>query len=467
MEQNKTYTNLSRELTKEQAEERFPGKSDFAILHAHSVYSMLDGVGTPEAYFEECAKRKWPAMAMTEHGIMNSIPDCYLAGKEFKVKYICGNEIYLNDFELLRQKEIEKNGSYNAAKMKIENPDLASRIGRNRHLTVLCKNMVGYQNLLKINRVAWEQGYYYKPRAWFDLLAKHKEGLIILSGCLNGPVCHELRNGNINSKDHIVGAIDQIKRYKAVFGENYYVELQMPGIDGDVDVFEQLCAMADLKKIKTVMCTDTHYVDRKDYILQKIMMAVAQETTIDDPELFYSNSDEQYMKTRAELRATFSLNGYADRVPISLFETSCDNTLEIADKCDGFKPNLEPKLPNIDDARNKLIRATYKGLKEKGLDKVTDKFVVDGRSVTYREQIEIELNRFIEKGFESYFLITQDLICHSRERGFPVGPGRGSCGGSLVCFCLNIMDLDPLLWGLSFDRFLSPNRGGYMLQVQM
>lgn len=452
-------------LTQQQAQQLYPGSSEFVHLHNHTLFSVLDGIAQPEEYFKGCSERGWPAFAITEHGVLNSIPDAYLASKKYGVKQIVGCEFYFNDFEKFRQK-MERN-KIKIGDIKSKDEELASRISRNRHLTVISKNMVGYENLLKINKAAWEYGFYYRPRVWFDLLAKHREGLIVLSGCLNGPVSHELRQGNFSSSKYITGAIDYVKKFKEVFQDDYYIELQMPGIEGDIQVFRQLAALADKFKIKTVLSNDCHYLQRKDYMLQKVMMATDQNTTVDDPNLFHVNSDEQYFKTRYELRATFHRNGYSKHIDQKVFEQACDNTLEIADKCEPFKPNTDPKLPKIDDAKKKLCQLCLEGLKAKGLDKDDTKYIMDGREVTYTEQMKLELQRFIEKGFESYFLITRDLIQQSLTRGWPIGPARGSAGGSLVCYLLDIQSLDPIKWGTSYNRFLSPSRGGYMLNLSM
>ena len=307
-----------------QAQEQFPGPSEFVALHNHTLFSLLDGCASPDEYFKACAERKWPAIAITEHGVLNSIPDNYLAAKEHKIRYFAAVEMYYCDFELKRQKLLKAGVSM--PEIKQSNPDLAARMARNRHLTVIAKNMVGYSSILKINKTAWEKGFYYRPRAWFDLLAEHKEGLIILSGCLNGPISHELRLGNYSSSGFIIGAVDYADKFKSVFGDDFYIELQMPGVEGDIDVFRQLVEIADSKKIKTVLTTDSHYLERRDFEVQRVMMAIDQDTTVDDPELFHVNSSEQYFKTRHELRATFQLNGYASFAPISVFETSCDNT---------------------------------------------------------------------------------------------------------------------------------------------
>jgi DNA polymerase-3 subunit alpha len=452
-------------LTAEEAAEKYPGPTELVHLHNHSLFSLLDGVAHPSDYFKACVDRKWPAIAITEHGVLNSVPDAYLAAKEHKIKYITGIEFYYNDFEQKRRQLAAK--GVKIGELKQKQPDLASRMTRNRHLTVLAKDAIGYGNLLKINKAAWEFGFYYKPRIWFDLLAKHKEGLIILSGCLNGPICHELRNKNFVSKGYVTGAINYAKMFKNVFGDDYYLELQMPGVEGDLEVFRDLCVLSNNLKIKTTIANDCHYLNRKDFYVQKIMMAIDQATTVDDPNLFHVNSDEQYLKTRAELRATFIERGFDKLVPLSAFELACANTLEISDKCSSFKPNLEPKLPKIENADEKLRKLAYDGLVAKGLDKDETEYIYDERSVTYKKQLEIELRRIIEKGFAAYFLITLSLIKASTDRGYPRGPGRGSVGGSLVSFVLGIHDLDPIKWNLSFNRFMSPARGGYMLNVLM
>jgi len=464
--------------------EQYTGPKEFVHLHNHTVFSSLDGVSTPEQYAEQCKERGYPAMSATEHGHMGSVPDMYLAFKKFGVQYIPGCEIYYNDWEPKRQELVERGVKVRSIDWRNQNIEEASRISRNRHLTVLCKNETGFNNLLKLTTQAYDTGLFGLGRTqfnriWFEKLCEYKEGLIILSGCLNGPVCHELhwknvvdREGVIQRerpfKERIKEAVKYVKKFRAVFGEDYFMELQMPGIDEIEDqlIFRQLIQIADELGIKLVLCNDCHYLRRKDFQLQKVMMAVAQETTIHDPNLFHVNSSEQYMKSRAELWARFKNNSYSNGIPDSVFEEMCDNTLLIADRCEPLQVDATPKIPKIDDADNQLRREVALRLKELGLDKCTDRYVVDGKEVTYVDQAKIELKRFIDKGFASYFLITQDLIGFGKKRGWPFSP-RGSAGGSLVCFLLGIHVLDPLKWELSFDRFLSPSRGGYMLNVKM
>jgi DNA polymerase-3 subunit alpha len=445
------------------------------------MFSTLDGVARPEEYFQTAKDRGWPAVAITEHGVFSSIPDAFWASREYGIKFIPGCEFYYNDYELQRQ-EMSTVKGFKMGALKESNPGLSERVRRNRHLTVLAKNEQGYHNLLEINRHAWEFGYYYKPRVWFDKLVEHKEGLIVLSGCLNGPIAHELRNKNFSGTDEFVGAIQYMDKFNEVFGDDYYIEVQMPCLSledtiseshpegwSDRRVFRQLVEMAKHKGKKIVLTNDSHYMNREDFQLQKVMMAVAQGTTIDDPELFHVNSDEQYYKTRAELRDTFLNRGYSKGIDLSVFEDACDTTLEIADKCDNFEFDCEPKLPIVEKANEALTRAAFAGLKEKGLHKSKRKYVVDGVDVTHYDQMVIELKRITEKGFSSYFLITKDLVDHARELygRDGIGPGRGSAGGCLLCYLLGITDVDPLKWRLSFSRMLSPARGGMMLKVTM
>ena len=470
----------------------YKGPTEFVHLHNHTVFSALDGVATPEQYAQLCYDRSYPAMSATEHGHMASVPDMYLAFKKYGVKYIPGCEIYFNDWEPKRHDLESKGIKVRSPDWRKNNPDIASRIARNRHLTVLCKNITGYHNLLRLTTQAYETGLFGMGRTqynriWFDKLCEFKEGLIILSGCLNGPVSHELRyrklkdkEGNTiferDEKSAFNSAVAYVKKFKEVFKDDYYIELQMPGIDSkdkwgdsiisDEEVFRWSIAIADKYKIPTVLANDCHYLNRKDFELQKLMMAVAQETTMDSPDLFHVNSSEQYVKSRPELWARFKNNDYCKGIDDRAFESMCDNTLLIADKCEPFNIGTSPKIPEILNADTEIKKIVAQQLRAKGLDKNSKKFLIDGQEVTYIEQAKIELNRFIDKGFSSYFLITRDLVNYGKERGWPFSP-RGSAGGSLVCYLMGIHTLDPMLWGLSFDRFLSPSRGGYMLNVNM
>jgi DNA polymerase-3 subunit alpha len=450
--------------------------TEFVHLHTHSIFSTLDGVCTPSEYIEACAERKWPALAITEHGHMSSIPDAYLAAKKYGIKYIAGCEVYYSDYDGVRCKIAESGIKLNDIK---KHEDIYSRTRRNRHLTVLCKNMEGYRNLLRINKIAYEKYMWYgRPRVNLGIFndPELRRGLIVLSGCLNGPICHEIRNNNYDTnvvhessecgRIRIINAESYVRFFRKLFGDDFYIEMQMPGVEGDLEVFEKLACVAEEYHIKPVVSCDSHYLHRKDYEIQKIMMAIDQNVHWKSDDLFHVNSDEQFFKTREQLRETF-LGGYSKNVSSRFFEQACDNTMEVADKCESFDPDLKPKLPKIDNADSLIVEYCYKSLKDKGLFFDDKKYLVDGVMVTHREQTDIEIQRLVEKGFSSYFLITKDIVEYSVRLGKPVGP-RGSAGGSLVCYLLGISTINPLKFGgLSFDRFMSPARGGTMLQVTM
>jgi DNA polymerase-3 subunit alpha len=310
-----------------------------------------------------------------------------------------------------------------------------------------------------------------------DILDKHREGLVVLTGCLNGPLCFEVREAVIaaqgkdlpKARRHLDIARDWLTRMIDIFGENLYVELQMPGLEVEysAEAFRKCANLSDEFGVKSVITNDCHYITREDFEVQRCMMAVDQNVTLDDPNLFQMNSDEQFFKTRAQLRETFLDVTYGDGLKPSKFEESCDNTVEVAEKCDGFDPDLTPKLPSIPDANKKLTLAVINELKKKGLYDDRKTYHMDGEMVTHREQVKIELKRIISKGFASYFIITRDLVQYSRDKEWDVGPARGSAGGSLVCYLLGIHELNPLKWGLSFTRFMSPSRGGYLLNVSL
>lgn len=842
----------------EEADKNYPGPKLFTSLHSHSIYSQLDGVASPEDYFEGCAHFNMPAFAITDHGTMANLPDSYLSAKKNKIKNISGCEFYLNDYHALV--EDKKSSGIVIAQIKQDEPELWERYRRNRHLTVLAKNMIGYRNMIHMNGEAWEKFFYYKPRTNMKLLEKYKDGLIVVSGCFNGPLSYELRlmlqareeGNNQKAEEYYKNAIKIVKGFYDIFGDDYYLEFQMHGdslpygneifaetykihlatgirgvicldclsgntkvltktrgyidicqlkIDEEVmthmdrykkvvaimsrpttkddtlyswfesdiiatgnhkmlvardgkvskiklsdmtpndmlcvkplelskeglksikindyikcrvgndgiiklkgkkvqqipnelmltddalwligyyiaegygdsgrlsfachqkethfrdkvvnyfkqfghnpayltegdwlgkgaitriccraytHLFKELCGhkaknkhlppfWAQLSKaqlmtlikgyldgdgsfrlnklrentvnirystisvrlqlelVKAFSCfniavaqhykksgicsfkrkngklkgqivesitnpvysgtikrygvyllglidspgtsqpyemvdgyliiknkfiktdqkidrvydieveddhtfnigfevSNCHYYAKEDHVLQKTMFAVEQKTVVSDPDLFYTDSKECYFKTRSQLRQTFHEYKYYDIMPIEKFEEFCDNTVEISQKCETFAPDLSPKLPNIPNSDEELTRRVIQGLKNRGEWDNPKKYYCDSMMVTHREQATLELRRIIEKGFSSYFLITQDILDYSRSLNFQTGPGRGSSSGSIIAYALGIVDVNALKFGLSFDRFLSPSRGGYMLNIKM
>jgi DNA polymerase-3 subunit alpha len=506
--------NLTEKERKEAAT-LYPGATEFVHLHNHTLFSPLDGIATPSEYFSACAELGHPAFSITDHGSIANVPDAYWAAKKNNVKFIPGCEIYFSqdyvEFKALRESDPDFKikairPDYGKDTFTIEDLKSEERYAsfrRFRHLSVLAKDMIGYRNLIQMTTEAWKIGFYYKPRIWFEQIQKYHEGLIILSGCLNGPVCHNLRKaafwGEIakgkttqvdrffNKKKRVIKlniskseaaqrqqmyfgkTVEWINKFRNLMGDRFYLELQMPGdeIPFGKEAFRQIAWLAKKLGVKAVISNDCHYLSRPDFRVQKCMMAIDQGLSIDDPNLFHVNSDEQFFKSRAQLRRTFIENGYNKFATLEDFEEYCDNTVELSERCSGFQPDLGPKLPKIPEAEVKLTQIVIQGLKDKGLYDNPTVYRVDGRNVTYREQALIELRRYIEKGFASYFLIIRDLLQHSKGQGWDVGPGRGSAGGSLVCYLIGIHQLDPLKWGLSSVRFMGDSRGGHMLNVKM
>lgn len=460
-----------------EAESKHQGPKDFTHLHSHSLFSTLDGVSDPEQYVERASQLGMKSFALTDHGSLAGLPDLYWAAKKFGVKPLSGCEIYLNDWHP-KMLEMQAKG-IDMATIKTSDPEFMERYRRNRHLTVICKNMTGFKNLIALMCDAYESGLYYnKPRTWTEKLKEYREGLIVLSGCLNGPICHELRKGiDCKKGGDLYGtsrynrqAIDYVKQMRDIFGDDFFIELQMPGenIENAKEVYFQMSYLSKKFGIQSVMTGDMHYLHRRDFELQKAMMAVDQGVTVNDPNLFHVDSDEGFFKNRAQFRQTFHEHGYNHKeFGIDWFEQACDNTILISEKCEGFKPDLAPKLPEVPNADEVISKLVAEALIRKGLHQNHTKYMVDGVMVTYKEQAKIELNRIIEKKFSSYFLITRNLIQHAKSQNCEVGPARGSAGGSLVCYLLGITCIDPISFGLSFDRFLSPTRGGYMLNVTM
>jgi DNA polymerase-3 subunit alpha len=466
---------MERDAQVAEVEKAYPGPKDFVHLHVHTVFSPLDGIPEPAEYVDACGRFGFPALAVTDHNTMAGIPDAYFAAKKADLKFIPGCEVYYNDnhpafkqknevegksvreivSEIFQQKYGREPGPKDKDLFAKENEAFRREHTRNRHVTVLAKDQVGYRNLINILTTGWAIGHYYRPKTWLAEMEKRKEGLIVLSGCLNSPV-----NFFLAAKDGIKEAVAYVRRFRAVFGDDYFIEVQMPGpnIPGAVQVFVLSMQLAKALKIKAVLTGDVHYLKREDFMVQKLLMAIDQKLKVDDPGLFHVDSDEQFLKTRAEYRQTFLTQGYAQNgVILADLEAACDNTVEVAARCEGFKPDTSLKLPVVPDADRQLVALALAGLQRIGKHG-------DG---AYAARMKYELGMIIEKKFSSYFLITLDLINHSRSLGYEVGPGRGSVGGSLVAYLIGITSIDPIRHGLKFERFISPSRGGNLLKVTM
>ncbi|MBI4261528.1 MAG: DNA polymerase III subunit alpha, partial [Actinobacteria bacterium] len=399
--------------------------SSFVHLHTHTEYSLLDGASRIEDLFAGAAADGQPALAVTDHGVMFGALQFYEAGLVHGVKPILGVEAYVaptSRFERTPGDDAEKY----------------------RHLTILARNETGYRNLLRLVTDAHLEGFYHRPRIDKELLAERSEGLIGLSGCLAGEVARSLLLGQDRRAEEAVAT------YRDIFGAgNFYVEVQDHGLAEQRAVLGKLVELARRTGVPLVATNDTHYTEPADAKPHDVLLCIQQQKVQTDTNRLRFDTEEFWLKPAAVMREVFR----------DLPE-ACDATLEIAERCDltltyGDRAPADQRfhLPRFDppagmDRDAYLRHLVYEGARRRYGEVSAE---VAGR-------IDDELGVICSMGFAGYFLIVWDLIRFARENGIRVGPGRGSAAGSVVSYALRITDLDPLRYGLIFERFLNPER---------
>ncbi|MDH3308266.1 MAG: DNA polymerase III subunit alpha, partial [Acidimicrobiia bacterium] len=393
---------------------------------------MLDGAARVKDMVRVAKSDDQPAIAITDHGVLYGVVDFYKAATAAGVKPIIGVEAYVTP------------GS------RFDRPSRADN--QRYHMTLLAENEIGYRNLMKMVSASYLDGYYYKPRMDIDLLSTHAEGVIATSGCLGGHVPSLLapdasrEEGNRNLARDFDGAVKAAAMYQDIFGkDNYFIEVADHGIEAQRRILPDLVQISKLTGAGLLAANDAHYIRAEDAESHDVLLCIQTGSTIDDPTRFKFEGTGLYLKSAREMRAMF---------PEDLYPAACDNTLEIADRADvhlEFGKILLPQFP-VPDGHTEtsyLRELVYDGARHRyGAmlpDEVTDR-------------IEHELRIIEEMGFPAYFLIVWDLIRYARERGIRTGPGRGSAAGAIVSYCLRITDLDPLRYGMIFERFLNPGR---------
>jgi len=396
-------------------------RTPFVHLHVHSEYSLLDGAIRMEQLVKKAASLEMPAIALTDHGNLFGAVEFYQAAEQAKVKPIIGCEIYVAPGSMHEKKTT--NGGKDAA----------------FHMTLLAANDAGYRNLVKLSTAAHLDGFYYKPRIDRELLAKHSEGLIALSGCLKGEVNMALSAGQEGK------AIETAAAYRDIFGrENFFIELSDHGIEqqrrnrgGLIDIARDL----DLGIVAT---NDVHFLERSHHEAHDVMICIGTGAmTHDEKRMRYV--PELYFKSGEEMAALF-----ADR------PDAISNTLAIAERCNAKLEFGQSKYPDYLPPEGKTREGYLRELCEEGVrSRYGERALTDPEIST---RFEYELSVLYKTGFTSYFLIVWDFINYAKSQGIPVGPGRGSAAGSLIAYVLGITDLDPLRYGLLFERFLNPDR---------
>jgi DNA polymerase-3 subunit alpha len=387
-------------------------EAQFVHLHVHSEYSILDGACRIPDLVARAAELEMPTVSLTDHGSMAGAVQLFKATKDTGVKPVIGCEVYVAD-------------------------DRRAATKGNAHLTLLAADNEGYSNLIHLSSLGYLEGYYYKPRVDWDLMTRYSKGLIALSGCLSGRVCRALE------ESRPADAEAELARLTDTFGtDNVYVELQNAHLPIQERILPQLAELAAKRKLPTVATGDVHYLRHEDARAHEALLCIQSGDSLKNPDRWRFETDHFYFKTPEEMAGDFP--GHADALA---------RTREVADRCNvqlALGNILLPKfpVPGDRDAFDYLVELCEKGLAKR----------YGSATPELNARLQFELKTIKEMGFPDYFLIVWDFIHFAKEHGISVGPGRGSAAGSLVAYCLEITDIDPIRYDLLFERFLNPGR---------
>jgi len=388
----------------------------FVHLHLHTEYSLLDGFVKLNEVFQKTKKLNMDALAITDHGAMFGVVNFYKLAKKNNIKPIIGCEMYTAQRKLTDK---------SAARDK--------SIG---HLILLVKNDIGYQNLIKLVSISYKEGFYYKPRVDYETIEKYSEGLIVLSGCLAGEIQREILNDNYNKAKGIA------LNFKRIFKDDFYLEMQDHNIESQKKVNRILIKLSKEINVKLVATNDVHYLNKEDSIIHDALLCIQTGKIMEETDRMKFPSNEFYLKSYDEMYEIFEN-----------VENCIDNTVEVSNKCNYDFDFTKMHLPAYKIESNLTSYEYLKALCIKGLK---ERYEIIDNKLKLRLQNELDVIK--QMGFEDYFLIVWDFIKTAKEKGIFVGPGRGSAGGSLVAYSLKITDVDPIKYGLIFERFLNPER---------
>ncbi len=391
--------------------------SNFAHLHVHTEYSLLDGAARISNIIKKAKHLGMNSLGITDHGNMYGVIPFYKECIKEGIKPIIGCEIYLT--------------------LGHRTDKISRQEQKTFHLVLLAENNQGYKNLMKIVSVAHLEGFYYKPRVDKEILLKYSEGLIALSGCLSGEVNYHLIENDYEKAKQ--SALD----YQKIFGENnFFLEIQDHGIPEETKIKPLLIKLSKETRIPLVATNDVHYVEREDYLIQDVLISIGTGTTLDDKNRLQFSSDQFFLTDEEYMKRKFY------QIPDAITRTQ-----EIANRCNvkiDFNQGLLPKysLPDKVSAIDYLKALSFKGATKryKNLTEI------------YLKRLDYELSVIEKMGFADYFLIVWDFMKFSHREGIMTGPGRGSAAGSIVAYSLGITNVDPIKYGLLFERFLNPER---------
>ena len=430
--------------------------SKFVPLHIHTEYSLLDGMIRVGDLVKYAAENELPGIAITDHGVMYSAIEFYELAEKAGINPLIGCEFYVHSGDI-----------------KVHDPANNPLY----HLILIAKNDKGYKNLIKLVSTAWCEGFYYKPRVNFELIKEYHEGLICASACLGGEVLKHFL------KDEKELAYETAQRYKDLFGDDYYIELQDHNLPEQKRTNPLLMKLAKDLGIKMIITNDSHYLRKEDADAQDTLLCLQTNANKDDPNRFSFPNNEFYVKSKEEMRQAFSW------MDDETFEECCANTEEVCNKCHVEIELHNAPLPHYDvpeefiytsdDVDEKIVERLLKKHKTdnksevleeakyiQGIENYLEHIVTEGLKKRYGDPIpediikraKYELGVINQMGFPAYFMITWDFIHFAKTHDIPVGPGRGSAAGSVVAYALEITDIDPIYHKLLFERFLNPER---------
>src|SRR5215471_11618905 len=399
----------------------------FVHLHCHTDYSLLDGACEISQLMELAAEQKTPAIAMTDHGNLFGAVEFYTKAKENGIHPVIGCEVYVAQ----------------------QGHTVKSETNRYNHLVLLCENQEGYRNLIQLVSTGFLDGFYYKPRIDKDLLSRHSKGLIALSACLRGEVNETL----------LADRYDEAKRlayqYSDMFSpKNFFLEIQNHGLEPDGRVLPMLGRLSAETGIPLVATNDAHYLRKTDARAHEILLCVQTGKKMSDTDRMRFEQPAFYLKSRAEMMGLFGE-----------IEEALDRTWDIAQRCQLKLDPVKEPFPKFPIPEGHSADTYFEYVARQGFEKRRTRLellAANGQLkhnlAEYAERLDREIKMIQQMKFSGYFLITWDFIRFAKERGIPVGPGRGSATGSLVSWAMEITDIDPLQYGLIFERFLNPER---------
>ena len=399
----------------------------FVHLHNHTDYSLLDGACEIDQLMDVVAEQKMPAVGMTDHGNLFGAVKFYNAAKAKGIRPVIGCEVYVSQ----------------------QGHKTRSDTDRYNHLVLLCENQEGYRNLIDLVSTAYLEGFYYKPRIDKDLLARHSKGLICLSACLRG----DLNESVLNDK------YDHAKRlaynYREIFGkENFFLEIQDHGLEQDKRLTPQINRMSIETGIPLVVTNDSHYLRKSDARAHEILMCISTGKTMSDPNRMHWDHPDFYLKTRDEMMLLFGE-----------LEDAVDRPFHIAERCNIAMEKIKDPFPRFDIPESFDTDSYFAYVARQGFERRRPRLEALRASGWLKHDLEeyvIRLDREIsmiqKMKFSGYMLIVWDFIRYAKSINIPVGPGRGSAAGSLVGYAMSITNVDPLQYGLLFERFLNPER---------